>query len=186
MANSQFRRGVLVAPLPRCVPCVPWVSCVPSHSPARQTPASREQQPPRHPKPRFQTGLLRSLRLLLFISLGRSLPKSPSAGVQDAPKHIFFMILPSPPSQLPIHEPLTTKTTVLRRFRWNNEHGVPTWCENHFFNPKGIASFSPALARFREGLRRVANNQCHNTESVAYQRLTKQMTLNQLSLIKVN
>ena len=46
--------------------------------------------------------------------------------------------------------------------------GFQPGAKGRFFNPKGIASFSPALARFKEGLRRVANNQCHNTESVAY------------------
>ena len=30
------------------------------------------------------------------------------------------------------------------------------WCNGLFFNPKGIGSFSPALDRFREGLRWVA------------------------------
>ena len=47
--------------------------------------------------------------------------------------------------------------TVLCCFRWNNGHGLPTRCNGLFFNPKGIASFSPALARCREGLRRVAS-----------------------------
>ena len=28
--------------------------------------------------------------------------------------------------------------------------GLSTWCYGLFFNPKGIGSFSPALARFRE------------------------------------
>jgi hypothetical protein len=31
--------------------------------------------------------------------------------------------------------------------------GLPIWFDGLFFNPKGIVSFSPALVRFREGLR---------------------------------
>jgi hypothetical protein len=40
--------------------------------------------------------------------------------------------------------------------QWNRKSGLPTWCNNLLFNAKGIASLSPALARFPEGLRWVA------------------------------
>ncbi len=47
--------------------------------------------------------------------------------------------------------------------------------KNQFVNPKGIASFSPGLARFREGLPWVAAFTFHNPERVEYQRLMKQI-----------
>ena len=43
------------------------------------------------------------------------------------------------------------------------------------FNPEGIASFSPGLARFREGLPWVTAFKIHNPERVEYQALTKQI-----------
>jgi len=45
---------------------------------------------------------------------------------------------------------------VLLCLQWNRKSGFPTWRNHLFFNPKGIASLSPALARFPEGLRWVA------------------------------
>ena len=42
-------------------------------------------------------------------------------------------------------------------------------------NPKGIVSLSPALARFREGLRWVDTREGSNPERVAYQRLREEM-----------
>jgi hypothetical protein len=47
--------------------------------------------------------------------------------------------------------------------------------KNLFVNPKGIASFSPGSARFREGLPWVAAFNFHNPEGVEYQRLIKQI-----------
>jgi hypothetical protein len=47
-------------------------------------------------------------------------------------------------------------------------------CENPFVNPKGIASFSPGLARFREGLPWVVSFKFQNPEGVEYQRLATQ------------
>jgi hypothetical protein len=44
-----------------------------------------------------------------------------------------------------------------------------------FVNPKGIASFSPGLARFREGLPWVDAFKSHNPEGVEYQRLKEQI-----------
>src|SRR5208282_5833314 len=44
-----------------------------------------------------------------------------------------------------------------------------------FFNPERIASFSPGLARFREGLPWVAVFTFHNPERVEHQALTKQI-----------
>jgi hypothetical protein len=46
---------------------------------------------------------------------------------------------------------------------------------NQIFNPKGIVSVSPALARLREGLRWVAAREGPNPERVAYQRLMEEM-----------
>jgi hypothetical protein len=42
-------------------------------------------------------------------------------------------------------------------------------CRDPWFNPKGIASFSPRLARFREGLPWVIAGKPHNPERVVYQ-----------------
>ena len=53
--------------------------------------------------------------------------------------------------------------------------GSSMCCKNHFINPKGIGSFSPGLARFREGLPWVAAFKFHNPERVEYQRFTKQI-----------
>ena len=47
--------------------------------------------------------------------------------------------------------------------------------KNPFVNPNGIASFSPGLARVREGLPWVAAFTFHNPERVEYQRLMKQI-----------
>jgi len=44
-----------------------------------------------------------------------------------------------------------------------------------FVNPNGIASFSPRLARFREGVPWVVSFKFRNPEWVEYQRLTKQI-----------
>jgi hypothetical protein len=53
--------------------------------------------------------------------------------------------------------------------------GSSMCCKNHFINPKGIGSFGPGLARFREGLPWVAAFKFHNPERVEYQRFTKQI-----------
>jgi hypothetical protein len=47
--------------------------------------------------------------------------------------------------------------------------------KNPLANPKGIASFSPGLARFREGLPWMEAIKFHNPERVEYQRLVKQI-----------
>ncbi len=47
--------------------------------------------------------------------------------------------------------------------------------KNPFVNPNGIASFSPGLARVREGLPWVAAFTFHNPGRVEYQRLMKQI-----------
>ena len=64
---------------------------------------------------------------------------------------------------------------VLRCFQWNSRSGPPNWCNDLFFNPKGIVSLSPASARFREGLRWVATRGGSNPERVEYQRLMEEM-----------
>ena len=51
--------------------------------------------------------------------------------------------------------------------------GLPISCNGLFFNPKGIVSLSPALARFREGLRWVATRGGSNPERVVYKRLAQ-------------
>ena len=48
-------------------------------------------------------------------------------------------------------------------------------CQNPLANPKGIASFSPGLARVREGLPWVVSFKFYNPERVESQRLTKQI-----------
>ena len=47
--------------------------------------------------------------------------------------------------------------------------GVSMTCRDQWFNPKGIASFSPRLARLREGLPWVIAGKPHNPEKVVYQ-----------------
>src|SRR5208337_1354395 len=51
--------------------------------------------------------------------------------------------------------------------------GIGFWAES--FNPEGIGSFSPGLARFREGLPWVAAFKVINPERVEYQPLTNQI-----------
>jgi hypothetical protein len=80
-----------------------------------------------------------------------------------------------PDEDFGVHFRGATDFSIVHRFRWDIEHGLPTWRDGLFFNPKGLASFSPALARFRESLHRVANKEDHNAEGVAYQRLMKEM-----------
>jgi hypothetical protein len=64
--------------------------------------------------------------------------------------------------------------------------GLPTWSNGLFFNPKGIGSSSPALARFIEGQRWVAQRKGFNPERVAYQRLMKEIQLFQSCDFPVN
>jgi hypothetical protein len=47
--------------------------------------------------------------------------------------------------------------------------------QDAIFNPERIVSFSPGLARFREGLPWVTAFKVHNPERVEYQTLTKQI-----------
>jgi hypothetical protein len=68
---------------------------------------------------------------------------------------------------------LHLKIKIPRRFQW--KAGRCLWRRHWFFNPKGIASFSPGSARFREGLPWVAAFNFHNPEGVEYQRLIKQI-----------
>ena len=62
---------------------------------------------------------------------------------------------------------------VPRCFQWNNRCGPPACCHRLFFNPEGIGSLSPGLARFREGLPWVATVGLHNPERVASHALTR-------------
>ena len=64
--------------------------------------------------------------------------------------------------------------------------GLLTWSNGLFFNPKGIGSSSPALARFIEGQRWVAQRKGFNPERVAYQRLMKEIQLFQSCDFPVN
>jgi hypothetical protein len=66
-------------------------------------------------------------------------------------------------------------TEVLRCFRWNKNGLFINALQKPFFNPERIASFSPGLARFQEGLPWVAAFKCHNPERVEYQILMKQV-----------
>src|SRR5208283_4759807 len=65
------------------------------------------------------------------------------------------------------HRPDTEGTTVGRLF--------VSVCEYPLINPDGIGSFSPGLARFREGLPWVTAFKLHNPERVEYQEPTKRI-----------
>ena len=80
-------------------------------------------------------------------------------------------------AQSPMLRGSRTVIVVPRRFQWNSRSGLPTWGSGLFYNPKGIGSFSPALARFIEGLRWVATREDSNPERVVYQRLMRKIQL---------
>jgi hypothetical protein len=75
----------------------------------------------------------------------------------------------------PTNPPFGSPKPGLRYFRWNYKWLFSTACPGAFFNPKGIASFSPGLARFRESLPWVAANNSINPERVEYQSLMKKV-----------
>jgi hypothetical protein len=61
---------------------------------------------------------------------------------------------PGPPHPRRAPPPVRIEASglVLGCFRWRNERRLNMAGQVPFFNPKGIASLSPGLARFREGL----------------------------------
>ncbi len=69
------------------------------------------------------------------------------------------------------------KFAVLRWFRCNNSSRFLTWRNGLFFNPKGIGSFSPALARLREGLRWVAKRKATTLKGLHINDLGRDTTL---------
>ncbi len=64
---------------------------------------------------------------------------------------------------------------ILPGFRWKDRCRISTPCNGPFFNPEGIGSFSPGLARFREGLPWVGVVKIRNPERVEYQILMNQI-----------